>query len=258
MDLGNDVQPLRSWGDLREYGIDASDGQVGSVEDIYFDDTRWDVRYLVVNTGSWLMGRRVLIPPAVLMGIDDTRRTLRLNVTQGQVRNSPPIDADRPVSRQYEEQYYQYFGWPPYWEPNPWLATGVPPEAYVPTPEQIERSQQGRHENPHLRSVEEVSGYHIEARDGAIGHVEDFLLDKQNWVVRYLEVDTRNWWPGKKVLVATGWIDRIDWAERKVFVSLSRDAIQSAPEYVHSQPVTRDYEEQLHRHYGARGYWERA
>ena len=107
----------------------------------------------------------------------------------------------------------------------------------------------------HLRSTEGVKGYHIEAADGEIGHVDGFVMDDEAWALRYIEVATRNWWPGKKVLVAPAWIERVSWTDSKVYVGLSREAIQNGPEYVESKPITREYENRLYFHYGRPPYW---
>ena len=109
--------------------------------------------------------------------------------------------------------------------------------------------------DPHLRSTHDVSGYHIQAADGEIGHVEDFIIDDETWAIRYLVIDTRNWWPGKKVLVSPQWIERVSWDESKVFVNLSRETIKQSPEYTEESLLTRDYETGLHRHYNRQGYW---
>jgi hypothetical protein len=110
--------------------------------------------------------------------------------------------------------------------------------------------------DPHLRSTYDVGGHHVQAEDGDIGHVDDFVIDDENWAIRYLIIDTRNWWPGKRVLVAPQWIERVSWNESTVFVRLSRDAIQRSPEYTEESLLSRAYEDALHRHYNRRGYWD--
>jgi hypothetical protein len=109
--------------------------------------------------------------------------------------------------------------------------------------------------DPHLRGMGEVKDYHIQATDGEIGHLEDFIIDDQNWVIRYMVVDTRNWWPGKKVLISPQWIDRVSWEESKVYAELSRQAIKSSPEYKDRLPITTEYESELYDHYGKTTYW---
>lgn len=238
------MRQLRRLNELRRLRIHASDGDIGRLEEVYFDDNSWAVRYLIVNTGSWLMGRRVLIAPMAISNIDEASGALHLDLTRDQVEGSPPVDTEKPVSRQYEVEYYKHYGWLPYWDtallPGPHIA---PPPPLTP------RGAEAQLENLHLRSTAEVAGYHIAARDGEIGHVEDFIIDDEDWMVRYLEVDTRNWWPGKKVLVALAWVEGISWAGGKVSIGLSRQVLKSAPEYDPSRVISRDYEVQLYKYY---------
>lgn len=223
---------LRSVNEIHGYKINAQDGEMGNVEDFYFDDETAYIRYLVVSTGPWLFGKKVLLSPVALDKPDWATQTLSVNVTKEQIKNAPDIDISKPVSRQLESRLYGYYGWHPYWSFPP-----VPPE------------------NPHLRSAEEVEGYHIHARDGEIGHVEDFIADDELWIIRYLVVDTRNWLPGKKVVISPVWLERVNWFERKVDVDLSQEEIKGAPEYDPSAPVNRQYEERLYDFYGRPRYW---
>jgi PRC-barrel domain len=253
---------LHNLTDLKGSTIKARDGQIGEVEDFYFDDDKWTIRYLVVSTGTWLGGRQVLISPISLGLTDKANRSIDVNLSKKQVENSPGIDSDKPVSRQYETTYSNYYGYPYYWGgPYLWGPAAVP-AAMPPVPshtegeiEAMERRDQ-EPSDPHLHSGNEVIGhYYIEATDGDIGHVEEFLIDDESWTIRYMVVDTVNWWPGKKVLVAPPWIHRVSWNDSKVYVNLSRDSIQRAPEFDRNQPLSRDYEQHLHRHYGRAPYW---
>jgi len=250
---------------LKDCRLDCTDGQIGRVKEFYFDDHFWTVRYLIVDTGNWLTGRQVLISPHALHAVDYNARTIGVALTKQQVADSPGLDTDKPVSRQFEQDYYRYYGWPGYWEgfymwgSSPYL---LGPAPYLGTPYNVEerekRKQSSQDENswdPHLRSTDDVSGRHIEATDGGIGHVEDFIIDDQTWAIRYLVIDTRNWWPGKKILLAPQWIDDINWGESKVFVNLSREDIRQSPEYSGTSVLNRDYETRLHRHYDRKGYW---
>lgn len=217
---------LRRARTLKGFHLGAMDGEIGHVKDFYFDDVDWHVRYLVADTGKWLAHRKVLIAPMALGTIDENHRVVNVQLTKDQVEHSPSIDADKPVSRQMEEDYLRYFGWPFYWmDPLMWAApAAIPPVA----PDADESS----HGDPHLRSADEVIGYHLQARDGEIGHVEDFLFDDEDWSIRELIVDTRNWLPGKRVLVSPLFIKSVDWAESKVQVRLTREALESElPEY---------------------------
>lgn len=240
---------------LKGYELDSLDGQIGKVKEFYFDDQHWTVRYLVADTGNWLTGKQVLISPyAVIAGAVEDRR-IAVRLTKKQIEDSPLPISDKPVSRQFEEAYYVYHGWPMYWNgAYPWGHYPYPMPALEPA-----RAQQAGDAkeawDPHLRSTRDVTGHFIQAVDGEIGHVEDFVIDDKTWAIRYLIIDTRNWWPGKQVLVSPQWIGRVSWEESKVFVNLAREKIQQAPEFTSESLLTREYEDQLYQHYNSRGYW---
>lgn len=252
--------------ELRNFEIHARDGAIGKVKDLYFDDHAWTVRYVIVDTGSWLNSRRVLLSAARLVNVA-ADRALVVNATREQVRNSPPVDWDRPVSRVEESALHDYYGWPYYWATAPLGGIGpglAPPMASIPAPVppavsaaganiaaamQTERHESPAENDPHLRSADEIRGYRIEARSGSAGHVDDFLIDRARWAIRYLVVDTRDWWPGKKVLVAPGWIEGISHPKDVVAIDLTLDQIRSSPEYDPSKPVDCAYAARLHDHY---------
>ena len=256
---------------LEKYKISATDGEIGQVNDFYFDDDKWTVRYLVVEAGTWLSSRKVLISPISVQQPDAIAGTLAVSITMAQVQNSPDIDTDKPVSRQFEEQYLGYYGYPAYWDGGGMWGEGLYPYAMAPgyagygaDKQERERelqthlaSERERHRNddPHLRSCNEVIGYHIHATDGEIGHVAGFVLDDQTWAIRYLIIDTSNWWLGNKVLVAPHWTTGVRWSDRTVDVDLTRESIKNAPVYDGNAELTRDQELSLYRHYGRRGYW---
>jgi hypothetical protein len=244
---------------LNDFAIRALDGRLGTVRDIYFDDETWAIRYLIVDTGGWLGGRRVLISPMSVVNTDWQAMQLDVALTRKQVENSPNIDTHEPVSRQHEAAFLGYYGYPYYWGgPYLWGSAFYPAGLAVPATASTEAvAERTRRESPdsHLRSTEAVTGYNIEAADGEIGHVDGFAVDDESWAIRYVEVATRNWLPGKKVLVSPAWIERVSWADSKVYAGLSREAIKDAPEYIESRPITREYENQLHLHYGRPPYW---
>jgi hypothetical protein len=245
--------------DLTGFTIGATDGDIGKVDEFYFDDESFTVRHLVVDTGGWLSGRKVFISPMALRDIDWNAKRINAALTKAQVEESPAIDTDRPVSRQHEIAYYSHYGYPYYWE-GPYLWGAYP---YPAPPLELETSlEQERHwdwagesGDPHLRSSAAVIGYYIAATDGDIGHVEDFLVDDATWAIRYMVVDTSNWWSGKTVLVSPEWITRVDWNESKVQVGLTREQIKNSPAFDPSSPVRRDYEAQLWDLYGRPRYW---
>lgn len=230
---------------LTGYSLQSLDGEIGKVKDFYFDDRYWTIRYLVADTGEWLISRQVLISPHSLAGVYGSQGSIAVQLTKDQIEHSPSLNRDKPVSRQFEQEYSAFFGAPIYW--------GFPHEAAA----QAESHEAGKkHNDPDLRSTHDVSGHHVEASDGEIGHVEDFLIDDKTWAIRYLIVDTKDWLPGKKVLVSPKWIKRVSWSEKQVVVDLARDAIRQAPEYTDGVVVTRDHETALHRHYNRPGYWQ--
>lgn len=259
---------LRSTNDLRGYSLRATDGEIGSVDEFLFDDEQWAIRYLVANTGGWLTGRLVLISPIVLGQADWEARTLAVALTRKQIEQSPDIATDQPVSRQREAELAQYYDYFPYWGGaglwgpgmvpyalgGPVVPPVAPPAGTTATEREV-ASTPTEHGDQHLRSTREVTGYRIHARDGEIGHVGDFIVDDETWAIRYMIVDTRNWWPGKHVLVAPQWIGAIDWDTSTVEVDLLRETIKQGPEY-DPAILNREYETALYRHYGRPAYWE--
>ncbi len=238
---------------LKGYTLHGLDGEIGRVEQFYFDDAHWTIRYLIADTGNWLRGRQVLISPNSLTGVFEDEQTIGTNLTKHQIEESPSLATDKPVSRQFEEAYHGYYGWPMYWS-GPYIRGTYP---FIMRDLLHSQSSSGGEKawDPHLRSTRDVTGHHIQANDGEIGHVNDFIIDVESWEIRYLILDTRNWWPGRRVLIAPQWIQRVSWDTMKVFVNLSREAIQGAPEYTEASLLDRDYETNLHRHYKREGYW---
>lgn len=247
---------LRSLKSLKSFRIAARDGEIGSVHDFFFDNLLWIVRYLVVDTGHWLPGRKVLLSPQVLGQPDWGETCVPVELTREQVKSSPEIDTDKPVSRQRESELHQHYGWSFYW-----TGGGVWPNPVVPLPAAVEVEPSRRTEaieqgDPHLRSMWEVLGYHIQASDGSIGHADDLIVEDATWVIRYLVVELRNWLPGRKVLIAPQWfVGPIKWAERKVHVFMTRESIRNSPLFDPQVPVNRGYEIQLYDYYGRPGYW---
>ena len=244
---------LRKADTLKGYKLHSLDGEIGEVTEFYFDDRYWTVRYLVANTVKWLPGRPVLISPYALGAVNKEERTISVDLTEKQVKESPPFDSDMPVSLQFEKAYHDYYGWPLYW-------TGT--DSWGSHPYLVRDREQGKQFggseetwDHNLRSTKKVSGYFIQATDGEIGHVDDFMIDDESWGIRYLVIETRNWWPGKHVLISPKWIERVSWGESKVFINLSLEAIKHSPEYFAESTPTRGYEAELHKHYKRQGYW---
>jgi PRC-barrel domain len=243
---------------INGYAIAASDGAIGTVSDFLFDDSSWLVRWLVVDTGNWLSGRKVLLPTSVLGHLDHAGQKFAVRLTMQQVKDSPQIDTDRPVSRQMETSVYDYYGWSPYWGTGFYMGGyGYIPGGLTASPrvgpglrrEAEMAAARHRDDDLHLRSIEAVTGYHIHATDGDIGHVEDFLVEDADWSIHYLVVDTTNWWAGKKVLISPRSAHDIDWTDRMVNLDVDRQRVKDSPAYDAPTVVDRAYEKDFHRHY---------
>jgi len=248
---------LRSLKDLEHYEVTAIDGDVGSVVDFLVDDDRWTVRYLVAETGGFFGGRQVLLSPISFRQPDWTSRRFQVALTRDKVKHSPGIDTRRPVSRQHEQDFYSYYGYPYYWGSSGSWGSGENPAGLAEGPWSDRPVRQAaKPVDVHLRSAAEVRGYHVQGTDDAIGHIADFIVDDETWAVRYLVVDTSNWWLGKRVLVAPHWATHVSWEERKVHVKLTRQAIKDCPEWNGEAAVNREYEVRLYDYYGRPVYWD--
>ncbi len=221
---------------------------------------------MVVDTGKWLSGRKVLLPVSALGHLDQEKEEFSVRLTMQQIKDSPDIDADRPVSRQMESHVYDYYGWRPYWTTDLYMGSygylGGMGFMGGALPDQVSSDERRREEriananaqrddgDPHLRSVAAVTGYHIHAVDGEIGHVEDFFVEDVDWSIHYLLVDTRNWWPGKKVLVSPHSVQTIDWTHKLVNLNVVRRVIKDSPAYEPGMIIDRAYERHFHSYYG--------
>jgi hypothetical protein len=264
---------LRSVQELHGCAIRATDGAIGHVKDIYFDDHNWVVRYFVVETGNWLSSRKVLISPIAIGKPDWAAKVLPASITKEQVKNSPDIDTDKPVSRQHEMQYLGYYGYPYYWGGGGLWGSAAYPGAMLTgvgydrsgANYLLEQAEDAREEaaeeqrldngDPYLRSSNALIRYFIEASDGGMGHAKALLVDEDTWAIRYLIVETSNWWGGHQVLIAVQWIEEINWSNATISVNLTREAVKAAPAYDSSLPLNREHEVDLYRHHGRAGYW---
>jgi hypothetical protein len=261
---------LRQSKDLQDLTIVATDGAIGDVKDFFFDDEAWAIRYLVVDAGSWFSSRKVLVSPIAAGKPDWASKQLPVSLTREQVKNSPDIDTDMPVTRQHEIDYLDYYSYPYYWGGMGLWGADAYPTALLPgyggygSPTAIREETANaqaraaarlRDQDPHLRSCNAVVGYHIEASDGEIGHVKGMFVDEDSWAIRYLVVSTSNWWLGHDVLVAPQWIKSINWGRQTVSVDLTRDGLKHAPSYDPTLPLAREMEIAVFQHHGRKGYW---
>jgi len=246
-----------SFDTLKKYDLEAHDGEIGKINDFLFDDTSWVVRYLVADTRKWLPGRKVLISPISIGSVNAITSTIDIGLSKEQIKNSPALDSDAPVSRQYEIFFNRYYDWSNYWSGSNIWGEESYPRRLKSTNEllEIEDDASGA-ETPKLRSTKEVAGYHIHTLDGDIGHIEDFLIQENTWIVKYLVIDTSNWMPGsKRVIVHPNWVDSVDWAKSIVSVKMTREQVEISPEYNSSDPISRDYEKSIFDHYKFPYYW---
>lgn len=204
--------------------IQASDGDVGQVTDFLFDDTSWSLRYLVVETGPWLNGRRILLAPESFernaFYISDPLPT---KLTREQIGNSPLFDNHQKISRDYEENYYDHHGWSGYWNRSNPEDTAI--SAMV-SPAQMREIAPDR---PHLHSVNSISGFHLHAKDGNIGKVSSVSIETRKWKVAEIVVETGHWYSGKQILILTETIERISYDNSAIYVDLSLDDIRTTP-----------------------------
>jgi hypothetical protein len=248
------MEMLRSIESLTGHKIQAKDGDIGKVNEFLFDDATWTIRYLVVDTGGWLSDRKVLLSPLDTISTPDwALKSFPVDLTKEQVKNSPDINVVKPVSRQQLLELHTHYGWPVYWPSV--TPSGLPLVTPTAIQKEKEKSSAAEKGDPHLRSTKEVNGYTIQATNGEVGHVEDFIVDDVSWIIRYMVIDTRNWLPGRKVLVAPAWIKNISWTDRKVDVDFSRESIKNSPEYDPSTPINQEYEIRLYDFYGRPKYW---
>lgn len=252
---------LRSLKELRNYVLRALDGEIGKCKDFLFDDQMWTVRYMVADTGKWLPGQKVLISPIALGDPDWEMERFPIRLTKRQIEGAPDLDTDAPVNRQYEIRWNQYYRWPNYWAgTHAWGIRDHPELLYQPAEDLEENEPSESHveqsSDEHLRSVVEVTDYHIRASDGDIGRVKDFIVDDDIWTIRYMVVSTGTWLPGRKVLIPPEWVDSVNWRESKVGVELTKEQVKNSPEYDPSMPVNRKYEIALYDFYGRPKYWQ--
>lgn len=248
--------------DLRGMSIHATDGDLGKADDFYFDDQDWTIRYVVVDVGSWIESRKVLISPISIPTIAPDLNRLMTSLTKEQVRDSPDWETEKPISRRYEELFADYYKYPYYWGGPAlmgyapyFMITGTHASGDPPSAERISDIK-AEIEQTHLRSERAVNGYTLEAHEGEIGAVADFIFHEQSWRMDYLVIDTGRWLPGRKVLISPRWIESIDWKSSKIKAQLTREAIRNAPAYENPKMITRDYEARLFAYYGKSGYRE--
>jgi sporulation protein YlmC with PRC-barrel domain len=222
---------LQNTSTLYGYALATSDGVIGHVKDFYFDDQTWVIRYLVADTGSWLSGRLVLLSPHAFGALDEEKKNLHVKLTKKQIENSPTPESHQPISRQYETDYYRYYGWPVYWEGDAMWGLGGFPMVLPPSKDAMEAHLKFQHrQDKHLQSAKAVDGYGIHATDGELGTVTGFMVDEKSWAIRDLVVEAGHWYSGKEILIAPGKVTRISYVDSSVFVDLTKADIERTAE----------------------------
>lgn len=242
------------------FNLKETDGEIGNIEDFYFDDITWKVRYMVVRTGNWFTGRKVLISPKSLQKVDWGNEEFLVALTQEQIKNSPDIDTEKPVSRQQEEQLYSYYPWGSYWGSDPeehadGIFGAMPSDLYYSNMQSSEVQNIVKVENGdhHLRSTDNVTGYKIHATDGEIGKVVDYIVDDMNWKINYLVVETGSWLDSRKILLPVQWIKEVNWDNSLVLVNVTTDEVKNSPEFNIDDVLDEPYERSLYDYYGKPG-----
>ena len=214
-------------------GAIGTDGEIGTVQDLYFDDERWAIRYLIIESGEWLSHRRVLISPLSVLDIGEREKPISVNLNRKIIAASPDVSTKKPVSRRFEVEYSKYFAYPIYWAGGGLWGGAMNPVAFTKgtlTEEEEREALERDSDESHLRSVREVIGYHIRATNGSVGHIDDFLIDNDTWGIEGIIIDTRNWFPGKKVIVEPRMISEILWSESIVAIGMEKDEVRECPE----------------------------
>lgn len=243
---------LRSLKSIKGLKVEARDGHIGHVDDFYFDDDNWIVRYFIIETGNWLLERKVLISPASVLNADWKRQSISVSLSKEQIENSPPIEEDKPVSRQKEWELTQYYAWPTYWPIN---KVGIPADEDAITHALEMQELNSENGDEHLRSAHEVFNYNVQASDGHIGSVSDLIVEEESWAIRYLVVNTNKLLPGKKVLLSPSWTELISWSTQTVHADLNKETIKNGPDLNPNEPVNREIEERLYDYYRRPRYW---
>lgn len=245
--------------DLFDYKLMTADGEAGEIKDALYDERDWVLRYVVVETGGWLSGRELLIPPSVLGAPDSARREFPVSMTRDQLSNSPPREAGEDITRRHEEDLYRYYGWEPYWVPEGAMGP-LPGTVMVESPEEAAETQtavlEERHAEPRLRSIKDTLGFKVHGVDEDLGKVDNFLMDDETWDVRYVVLNTGGLFKSRRVPISVRWINNLDWENHALHLDLGKKDVHDSPDWDESLPLPRQYEVDLHSHYGRPGYWE--
>jgi hypothetical protein len=203
---------LRSLKQLYGEKLGATDGEIGTIKDFYFDDQNWEIRYLVANTGDWLTGRNVLIPPRSLASPSATGKVMRVRLTRKKIEKSPSVESHKGLSPQFEEEYHKHYGR----LAHPKNAVG---KMIGPQPEPENR----------IHSTQAVNGYLFRIGEETTGHICDFMIDAESWTIGQLVVRTGHRLSGKETLIETKQVERISHKESTVSAHPLEEASGQGP-----------------------------
>ncbi|MFA9555726.1 PRC-barrel domain-containing protein [Evansella sp. AB-rgal1] len=248
---------------ILEYNVQATDGELGKVKDIYFDEDNWVIRYLVIDTRKWLPGRKVLVSPISFDSVDFENGMVNILETKESIKDSPSLEEHEPISRKHEILLHAHFGWPHYWSyfdnNRLWGDFNTPHELGNTTETEVDKLTPEQEDERKLRSVNDIkgdfTGYTIQATDGEIGHVSDFMISDDSWKVRYFVVETKNLLAGKFVVLSVDWINSISWTDKRLVVDLPKDAIKNGPFFELDAPLTREEEMELYESFQRTPYF---
>ncbi|MCM2677087.1 PRC-barrel domain-containing protein [Alkalicoccobacillus plakortidis] len=259
---------------LESFSMNATDGELGSIADLYFESNTFTLRYFVGDTRTWFFGGKVLISPEAVTSLDLEKDLININETKEQIKNSPKPSEHEPVSRQYETELRDHYGWTHYWgAPIGGAGAGMgTPGAYPAAPglmmpppgrdralnkTDYEQDALSHHsENNLLQSITDLRGYKIHAKNGEVGKALDFILNEKNWTINYIIVDVGGVFTREPIPLAAEWITDISWQDKTITVNVEKELIESAPDYELHEAFTREHETQLYAHYARKGYWE--
>lgn len=246
--------------DIKGFNLKGPNGNIGTCQDALFDDQAWTVRYVDVDTGGWLSERRVLLSPISLGAPSWEKGEIYTELTGDQIESSPKLDSQSPISKEWEDSFFKFHGWPYYGVGmHMWGLTHYPDESELKKIHSASpTSDIHKNTNQTIRSASELREYEVSARDGEVGRIKDFVFDTETWAIRYLVIENHSFLQRKKTIVSPFWVSHIDWMERACVIDLNRAEIECSPqpEGESNDYLDREFEMKLHNHYQRPSYWD--
>jgi sporulation protein YlmC with PRC-barrel domain len=235
--------------DLKGFNTESIDDIQGEIYDFYFDDLFWNIQYLLIKTGGLLKEKSILMSHVVLGVPDIERQALSVKVSFQTNNKKEKPEELQTISESKEKKASEILNWP--LSRLNLVSLDEKDLKNLINNMVTDGKQHYENENLHLRSRNEVLGYHIQAKNGEIGHVDDLIIETESWKIRYLIVDTRNWLPGgKDVLISPAWIEKIKWNKNRVYIDLKKGVIENSPPYDPEAPIDDQFELKLFKYYG--------